>query len=955
MRILLLAILMPFVAFSAPTDSLGVCGDTTTFKLIRQKNVQQNQNWSQFNTQAVTTTKKWATILFCYADSGQRLGFHGSGTGSGLKYTDVDSMIYSQSYWNGNRQYQGQACFGSVKNYYSDISNGSFQVTGSVVNTKNADSTYNWIQLHNTLSYYNTLSSLAVRDVIFLADSLGLIDNTYTEFIFISSALVPGMTASAFLTSFTYPIGGQAIKYGAFINNVLVSTHIGVISHEMGHAALGWWDEYCAAGCQSTDPGIFDLMSTGVYNGSFSGNSPAYPNPFDLAEAGFITPTIAGSTNSGLTIPYTYPNPTVYQHPASSNSMYHSGNGIGLNDYGRDTNTFFMCRVRQKQGFDTFTPDSLYAGRNGILEIWRSRASDYVELVFAAPTGYPNGVFFPVGSLSSYTPTSSPATGDSRFFLKGIHRSGATTIIDTIITPSYVTTQRATDTTQTTAVLHGIANVGGTATAAYAVYWPVGGPRDSAFFPQSPVTGNVALSARLVALHQDSLYRYMCVICNAGGLVYGDSVTFRTLASPTAPVAVTSTVSGVLQTQAVFNGTVDANGATTSVRFIYGTASNTYNSDSGCTASGNTCTSATYDPAAFSRTITTLVAGTTYYYRIVAQSAFGSVRGNETQFTTPLTTSAPVAVTTAATNVDTTHAVVNGTVNPGNLATTVRFVYGKVSGTYTDSIVAAQSPLGIFNTAQTVNATLNNLSVGTQYFYRVRAYNTSGNTQGSQLSFTTSATKPTVTITATTLIGTDTATVNGTINANGASSAVWFLYRRGVTLTYDSLQAVQSPATGTTTTPVSKKLTGLSPDSTYHVLVASSNSSGYVRSSEISFKQLPPSATAPTVSTGGETHTRTTANLTGVVSGNGASTTVIFDYGTDSTAFSSNATANESPVGANSVTVTASISGLLPSTTYYYRVRASNSVGGTNGTIRSFTTDAEIVTAGTKSIITRKQ
>jgi len=86
------------------------------------------------------------------------------------------------------------------------------------------------------------------------------------------------------------------------------------------------------------------------------------------------------------------------------------------------------------------------------------------------------------------------------------------------------------------------------------------------------------------------------------------------------------------------------------------------------------------------------------------------------------------------------------------------------------------------------------------------------------------------------------------------------------------------------------------------------------------------------------------ATLNGTVSSNSATTTVVFDYGTD-TSYGSTVTAAESPLAssATSAAVTAPISGLICGTTYHYRVRATNSQGTTNGADSSFTTSACMV------------
>jgi fibronectin type 3 domain-containing protein len=81
--------------------------------------------------------------------------------------------------------------------------------------------------------------------------------------------------------------------------------------------------------------------------------------------------------------------------------------------------------------------------------------------------------------------------------------------------------------------------------------------------------------------------------------------------------------------------------------------------------------------------------------------------------------------------------------------------------------------------------------------------------------------------------------------------------------------------------------------------------------------------------------------VSGTVNPNGTATQAFFEYGTSSTLATSTATANQSiGAGTAAVSVTQAISPLLPNTTYYYRVVATNSAGTTRGSILSFTTQA---------------
>jgi hypothetical protein len=94
------------------------------------------------------------------------------------------------------------------------------------------------------------------------------------------------------------------------------------------------------------------------------------------------------------------------------------------------------------------------------------------------------------------------------------------------------------------------------------------------------------------------------------------------------------------------------------------------------------------------------------------------------------------------------------------------------------------------------------------------------------------------------------------------------------------------------------------------------------------------------VSTGSATDiTTTTATMNGTVNPKNLQAVIAFEYGlTD--AYGSQVTADQSPInGPSNQQVSASITGLLPATTYHYRVSATNSNGTSFGSDRTFTTE----------------
>jgi hypothetical protein len=81
------------------------------------------------------------------------------------------------------------------------------------------------------------------------------------------------------------------------------------------------------------------------------------------------------------------------------------------------------------------------------------------------------------------------------------------------------------------------------------------------------------------------------------------------------------------------------------------------------------------------------------------------------------------------------------------------------------------------------------------------------------------------------------------------------------------------------------------------------------------------------------------ATLNGSVNPRGAATTYRFDYGT-STGYGKSTTAGSAGSGTSAVNESAHLSGLAASTTYHYRIEATNSTGTTYGADKTFTTSS---------------
>jgi hypothetical protein len=163
----------------------------------------------------------------------------------------------------------------------------------------------------------------------------------------------------------------------------------------------------------------------------------------------------------------------------------------------------------------------------------------------------------------------------------------------------------------------------------------------------------------------------------------------------------------------------------------------------------------------FTANLTNLTPGATYHVRAYATNSTGTVYGNEQTFTTG--DGLPQVTTGTVSNITATSAVCSGNViSDGGVAVTAKGFcwstaqYPSISGSHSNE----GSGVGSFN------GSLTNLNIGTTYYVRAYATNSTGTVYGDQISFTTGSGLPTVTTTTPTLNG-NTATSGGNVISDG--------------------------------------------------------------------------------------------------------------------------------------------------------------------------------------------
>jgi uncharacterized protein (TIGR02145 family) len=180
-----------------------------------------------------------------------------------------------------------------------------------------------------------------------------------------------------------------------------------------------------------------------------------------------------------------------------------------------------------------------------------------------------------------------------------------------------------------------------------------------------------------------------------------------------------------------------------------------------------------------------------------------------------------------------------------------------------------------------------------------------------------------------------TATSGGNVTSDGGAA----ITAKGVCWgTVANPSTADSKSTdGTATGQFVSAITGLVAGTIYHIRAYVANSVGTAYGSDLSFTTLgkvPLSVTQPATKI-----SVAEATLNGSVNANDLSTTVTFEYGS-TVSYGNTATATQSPVTGNIVTIVSEdISGLSAGTTYHFRVKAVNSVGTTFGDDITFTTN----------------
>jgi phosphodiesterase/alkaline phosphatase D-like protein len=345
-------------------------------------------------------------------------------------------------------------------------------------------------------------------------------------------------------------------------------------------------------------------------------------------------------------------------------------------------------------------------------------------------TGYQN---LNVGNVTSRSVTGLNASTAYYYRVRAYNGGGTSgnsnTISVTTLTATgapVVTTNPATNVASFSATLNGSVDPHGLTTSVHFQYGTTtsyGSNTASRSFGGSTYQNVIA---NISGLSASTTYHFRIVASNSSGTRYGSDRTFTTLSATGPPVVTTNPATLIASFSARLNGSVDPHGLTTSVYFQYGTTTSYGLTTAHQSHSGNTYVN-------ISASISSLSVNTVYHFRIVATNGSGTRYGSDRTFTTLTATGPPVVTTNPATNVTSSSATLNGSLDPHGLATSVNFQYGTT--TSYGHTTPTQSHTG--NAYLNITANISGLTTHTTYHFRIVATNSAGTRDGSDRTFTT--------------------------------------------------------------------------------------------------------------------------------------------------------------------------------------------------------------------------
>ncbi len=534
-----------------------------------------------------------------------------------------------------------------------------------------------------------------------------------------------------------------------------------------------------------------------------------------------------------------------------------------------------------------------------------------------------------------------------------------------------LTTTTVSGITQTSGTGGGnVSNDGGAAVTARGVCWSTStNPTISLSTKTVNGTGSGIFTSNLTGLSAGTIYYVRAYATNSVGTAYGNELQFSTLSAAALATLSTTTITNINQTTASGGGNIinDGGAAVTARGVCWSTSTNPTISLSTKTVDGT-------GSGIFTSSLIGLSAGTTYYVRAYATNSVGTAYGTQVSFTTTGNTQGVTIIY----KVDITNYLASGAVLGangirvgGNFADQSASVAGGNMVNWSPSD-ANSAMVDLGNNIWSITVTYPPSSVGATQTYKF-VNNDWGTNEGTDPlntiatggcgvddgagninrtfvipasnqticylwdACTACSASPQVPVVTTsspaTSITSNSATVGGSATGTGITS-------KGICYSTSQNPSIAGPvvSSGTGSGSFSSDLSGLQSATLYYARAYATNSAGTAYGNQISFTTSA-ALVLPTISTSAISgQTQTTANGGGNVGADGGA--VVTSRGVCwSTSPNPNVSLSTKTIdGSGTGTFTSSMAGLSPSTVYYVRAYATNSIGTAYGTELTFLT-----------------
>ncbi len=337
---------------------------------------------------------------------------------------------------------------------------------------------------------------------------------------------------------------------------------------------------------------------------------------------------------------------------------------------------------------------------------------------------------------------------------------------------------------------------------------------------------------------------------NASGDVYVSSAQSKTVEIIGPPMVIpdvsTESPTGLTGTNATLEGTVNPDATeVTSCVFEYGLEAGVYEHTLACSPAASPGTPVS--PAApltggipvavsTATSLTGLLPGTYYHYRIVAANSAGSSASPDATFTTSLVAPAVNDESAFASNVTQFGATLNGTIDPGNALTSYHFEYG-TSAAYGSIAPLPDLYVPVNEEDDAVTQAIVGLQPDTTYHFALVASSPGGtNVVGPDETFTTAAVPPPAVATGSVSgVAQTAATLSGSIDPRGWATTYRFEY--GPSASYGASWPTLDVSAGDLegAQPIVVGLEDLQPATVYHYRLVATNAGGTVYGADATF------------------------------------------------------------------------------------------------------------------------